>query len=80
MEIETDSKDHAISAYWGNKTTPQLKRVRLLSVRTETLEGGVVVRKSAHFSGKLVKRPAVATGGKRSFAAFAKQSWRKSGS
>ncbi len=41
-----------------------MKHVRLLSVRTETLEGGVVVLKSAHVSGKLVKRPAVARGGK----------------
>lgn len=39
-------------------------QVRLLSVQTETPEGGVVVRKSAHVSGKLVKMPAVATGGK----------------
>ena len=37
-------------------------QVRLLSVQTETPEGGVVVRKSAHVSGKLVKRHAVATG------------------
>lgn len=42
-------------------------QVRLLSVQTVTPEGGVVVRKSAHVSGKLVKRPAVATGGKRPF-------------
>lgn len=46
------------------RTAPQLKRVRVLSVRTETTEGGVVVRDRAHVSGKLVKRPAVATGGK----------------
>ena len=39
----------------------------MLSVRTETPEGGVVVRDRAHVSGKLVKRPAVATGGKRPF-------------
>ena len=43
---------------------PQLKRIDLLSGRTETLEGGVVVRKSAHVSVQLVKRPAVATCGK----------------
>jgi hypothetical protein len=46
--------------YWGNRTTPQLKRVCLLSVQTEIPEGGVVVRKSAHVSGRLVTRPAVA--------------------
>jgi len=44
MEIETDSKVQAISVCWGNKTTPQLKRVHLLSVRTETPESGVLVR------------------------------------
>ena len=42
----------------------------MLSVQTETPEGGVVVRKSAHVSGRLVTRPAVATGGKRTFAAL----------
>lgn len=47
-----------------SRITPQLKRIDLLSGRTETLEGGVVVRKSAHVSGQLVKRPSVATGGK----------------
>ena len=53
------------------RTAPQLKRVRVLSVRTETTEGGVVVRDRAHVSGKLVKRPAVATGGEPPFAAGA---------
>ena len=43
-------------------------QVRLLSVQTETPEGGVVVLDRAHVSGKLVKRPAVATGGLRTFA------------
>jgi hypothetical protein len=49
MEIETDSKDYAISEYWRNRNAPQLKRVRVLSFRTETPEAGVVVRDGANF-------------------------------
>ena len=49
-QIETDSKYLAISACWGNLNAPQLKRFRVLSVRTETPEGGVVVRAEAHVS------------------------------
>jgi hypothetical protein len=48
--------------YCGNRATPQLKRVRLLSVQTETPEGGVVVRKSAHVSEVLIESPEVASG------------------
>jgi hypothetical protein len=44
IQIETDSKSGVFSMYWGNPATPQLKRVCLLSVQTETPEGGVVVR------------------------------------
>jgi hypothetical protein len=44
MEIETDSKSDVLSVYWQNRTAPQLKRVRLVSVLTATPEGGVVVR------------------------------------
>lgn len=55
------------AALYKNHTAPQLKRVYLLSVRPETPEGDVVLRKSAHVSGQLVKRPAVDVGGKRTF-------------
>ncbi len=48
-----------------NRTTPQLKQVRFLSVRTETPEGGVVVRSDANFSEVLIESPEVATGGER---------------
>ena len=44
-----------------------MKRVRLLSGRTETPEGGVVVRSDANFSEVLIESPEVASGGKRQF-------------
>ena len=52
MEIETDSKSDALSLCWRNRNAPQLTQIRVLSVRTETLEGGVVVR----FPAKLFRR------------------------
>ena len=41
--------------------------LRLLSMRTETPEGGVVVRGGALFGGLLVKRSNVVAGGERWF-------------
>ena len=67
MEIETDSKDRAISACWRNQNAPQLKRVRPLSVQTETPEGGVVVRVGGHFGAGCVVHLVDARGGKRPF-------------
>ena len=52
MEIETDSKSDALSVSWRNRIAPQLRWVRQLSVRTETPEGGVVVRVGGHFGVK----------------------------
>jgi hypothetical protein len=51
IQIEADSKSDVFSMYWGNRAMPQLKHVCLLSVQTETPEGGVVVRGGAFFSG-----------------------------
>ena len=47
-----------------NRTVLPLKRIHLLSVRTETPEGGVVVRSDANFSEVLIESPEVASGGK----------------
>jgi hypothetical protein len=53
IQIETDSKSDALSVSWKNRIAPQLKRVRPLSGRTETPEGGVVVRGGA--GGRVVR-------------------------
>jgi hypothetical protein len=47
-----------------NRNALPLKRIHLLSVRTETPEGGVVVRSDANFSEVLIESPEVASGGK----------------
>ena len=39
-------KNDELSACWRNCTAPQLKQVRLLTVRTETPQGGVLLRKA----------------------------------
>ena len=54
IQVETDSKSDALSVSWRNRIAPQLQRVRPLSLRTETPEGGVVVRVGAHASGSSV--------------------------
>ena len=50
-----------------NRTVLPLKRIHLLSVRTEIPEGGVVVQGGANFRAGSTYWPEVATGGKRPF-------------
>ncbi len=49
-QIETHSKSLAFSHACQKLIAPQLRRVRPLPMRSETPEGGVVVRDHAHFS------------------------------
>ncbi|MDG1372591.1 MAG: hypothetical protein P8Q48_20565, partial [Paracoccaceae bacterium] len=46
-QIETHSKRRSFSGTCQKLFAPQLRQVRLLSVRTDTLEGGVVERSDA---------------------------------
>jgi len=50
---------------------PQLRRVRALSKRSETPEGGVVLRGGANFRAGSAYRPEVATGGQKRSATAA---------
>ena len=75
IQIEADSKRVLLLACWGRKTALQLKRIGLLSVRTDTLEGGVVVRVWANLGAARATEQDDAMGGKRTHP-FRRTHWK----